>query len=224
VSQTKTDTKEAVKPAVKFDQNKAPLAIIPGEPLFQVAWAVYKILSSNNPSTWPGTEQARLLLLNASLVQSYQWINRVDTIDGIDARAFAAANKLIAMELDYYARERKEEHPAFLAAFEQIKNLKLEHPPVVIVPHWAITQVALVLGFGATKYGMDNYKAGFEARRLASAPLRHQLQSISESPLDPESGIDHRAHAVCGDLMSLETSHLETLKDDRFIPQTKEKK
>lgn len=89
-------------------------------------------------------------------------------------------------------------------------------PRLDLISWPAIWEVAKVLGFGAQKYDSWNWIEGIEYSRLVAAVLRHVTAWTSGEDIDPESGISHLAHAMCG-LMFLMTFKLQgrTGLDDR---------
>lgn len=66
----------------------------------------------------------------------------------------------------------------------------------------AIEQVVEVLRFGANKYAPRNWEQGIDYDRLFDAILRHLTAWWSGETYDPETKINHLAHAIC-DLMFL---------------------
>jgi len=87
--------------------------------------------------------------------------------------------------------------------------------PFGLLPTEALRHVAEVLSFGAEKYGTHNWRAGFDHSRLYDAALRHIFSFIDGEDLDPESGKEHIAHAICGLMMLLESRSKGYGKDDR---------
>lgn len=80
-----------------------------------------------------------------------------------------------------------------------------EKPRTDLIPPSAILEVARVLGHGAKKYAPDNWKKVPDLRsRYLGAALRHIFQSMEGQELDPDSGMDHLAHAVCSLLFVME--------------------
>jgi len=71
---------------------------------------------------------------------------------------------------------------------------------------WAGTeQVVRVLGYGANKYGAENWrKIEAAERRYFSAALRHLAAHARGEKLDSESGLPHLAHAAASLLFLLE--------------------
>lgn len=89
--------------------------------------------------------------------------------------------------------------------------------PMSLLPFDALKGVAHVLGFGAKKYGANNWKKGLDYSRVMDAALRH-ISSFNEGEdMDSESGLHHIDHAIC-ELLFLRwyTIHKPSL-DDRYI-------
>lgn len=81
----------------------------------------------------------------------------------------------------------------------------------------AVQEAAKVLAFGVKKYpDPDNWAKVENARkRYHDALLRHSAASCSGEKLDPESGLQHTAHAAC---CALFLTAIELLnKDDRVL-------
>jgi len=78
-------------------------------------------------------------------------------------------------------------------------------PLMGAVPPNALLAVAKVLTFGAQKYGRDNWHQveNLETRYMDAA-LRHINAHQRGEQLDPESGENHLAHAVCSLMFILE--------------------
>lgn len=78
-------------------------------------------------------------------------------------------------------------------------------PLMGAVPPNALLAVAKVLTFGAQKYGRDNWQLVDNAEtRYMDAALRHINAYQRGEQLDPESGENHLAHAVCSLMFILE--------------------
>lgn len=90
-------------------------------------------------------------------------------------------------------------------------------PRISLIPRCAIEQEAKVLTLGAEKYAVDNWRGGFEWRRLIDATLRHVLAFADGENDDPETHQSHLAHARCelGFLMEHVEHRLGT--DDRYV-------
>lgn len=74
-----------------------------------------------------------------------------------------------------------------------------------LLPVRALELVARVLGFGARKYGVDNWRLVEDARRrYYAAALRHMFAWWAGEQLDPDTGVSHLAHAACCVLFLLE--------------------
>ncbi len=67
-----------------------------------------------------------------------------------------------------------------------------------LLPIAPIEQLVKILGFGAKKYGDNNWQTleNFEDRYYAAA-LRHITKWRKGSIKDEESGLPHLAHAMC---------------------------
>ena len=86
-------------------------------------------------------------------------------------------------------------------------------PRMDLLPPRALLAVGSVLGFGAEKYGKDNWK---EVENLDSrynaAGLRHQVQHMAGERLDRESNLPTLAHAICCLMFRLEIELVEIEK------------
>ena len=81
--------------------------------------------------------------------------------------------------------------------------------PLSLIPPEAMNQIAEVLGFGAEKYGANNWRDdahNTQWSRSYSSLLRHLNAFWSGEDIDPESGLSHLAHAAtqCMILMQLQ--------------------
>lgn len=98
-------------------------------------------------------------------------------------------------------------------------------PPMDLLPYSTLLEVAKVLGYGANKYtteegsGRHNWRKGFEYSRLHAAALRHIGAWGEGEDLDPESGINHIAHALCCLMFLLEHQIKGYGVDDRYPKQ-----
>ena len=66
-----------------------------------------------------------------------------------------------------------------------------------------VLDIGKVMGFGAVKYGDNNWKEGegLKPDRVYAALQRHLLAYQGGELLDPESGMSHLAHAGCNLMM-----------------------
>lgn len=74
---------------------------------------------------------------------------------------------------------------------------------IELLPFDALEEVAQVMTFGATKYGDRNWELGFKWTRLIGSTLRHLFAWSRGEDKDPESGLNHMAHAACNVLFLL---------------------
>lgn len=90
-------------------------------------------------------------------------------------------------------------------------------PPLSLLPRAALEAEAMVLAYGANKYGRDNWRLGMDHSRLLDACLRHIVAYAEGEDVDPESGLSHLAHARCGlgFLLHYRTAGVGT--DDRVV-------
>lgn len=79
-----------------------------------------------------------------------------------------------------------------------------------------LEEVAHVLGFGAQKYGMWNFKNGHQLSRLISAALRHITQFNEGQDLDEETKRSHLAHATCCLMFAFYNLNNKPENDDRW--------
>lgn len=89
-------------------------------------------------------------------------------------------------------------------------------PMVQLLSPIAMTEIAKVMTFGATKYGANNWREGIAWTRVVGAVLRHIFAWLGGQDLDPETGISHLAHASCGLMFLLEYEETRKDKDDRY--------
>lgn len=103
-----------------------------------------------------------------------------------------------------------------MAKFDQDK------PPIHLLPTKALQDAAYVFGFGASKYGENNWRKDLNKMpysRHYSSIMRHLLAFHSGEDIDPESGLNHLDHAMT-QIMILKTTYdfanLEEV-DDRYV-------
>lgn len=78
-------------------------------------------------------------------------------------------------------------------------------PRLELVPPKALLAVGAVLGYGAVRYGAENWRRVEHAEsRYLGAALRHVLAHLDGERVDPDSGKPHLAHAACSLLFVLE--------------------
>ena len=71
-----------------------------------------------------------------------------------------------------------------------------DKPDYSLVPFGALDEVVKVLTHGAKKYDRFNWEK-VDAVRYQAAALRHISAYMQGEKYDPETGINHMAHAVC---------------------------
>lgn len=88
--------------------------------------------------------------------------------------------------------------------------------PVNLLPREGLEQIAKVLGFGAQKYDAHNWRKGMDWSRLIAAAQRHIIAFNEGEDIDPESGLNHLAHAGCCIMFLLDYFKNHKDKDDRY--------
>jgi hypothetical protein len=76
-------------------------------------------------------------------------------------------------------------------------------PDYSLLPFGAVDEVVKVLTYGAKKYDRFNWEH-VEDIRYQAAALRHISSYMQGEKYDPETGINHLAHAVCSLLFLVE--------------------
>jgi len=71
-----------------------------------------------------------------------------------------------------------------------------DKPDYSLVPFGALDEVVKVLTHGAKKYDRFNWEK-VDAERYKAAALRHISAYMQNEKYDPETGINHMAHAIC---------------------------
>lgn len=84
-------------------------------------------------------------------------------------------------------------------------GLKLDQdkPRFGLVPAKALTEVTKVLTYGARKYSAENWRH-VDMARYFDASQRHLWAYKGGQELDPESGMNHLAHAICSLMFMLQ--------------------
>lgn len=84
-----------------------------------------------------------------------------------------------------------------------------------LLPPGALWEISRVMEFGARKYSDNNWCQGADWSRYIAALERHILAWKTGEDNDPESGINHLAHAGCCLLYLLEYHKSGIGTDDR---------
>lgn len=85
-----------------------------------------------------------------------------------------------------------------------------------LLPFDALDEVAIVLAYGAKKYGDRNWEKGMAWGRMLAAALRHLAAWASGIERDDESKLPHLSHAACCVLMLLALHKRQVGDDDRL--------
>lgn len=97
-----------------------------------------------------------------------------------------------------------------------------DKPNMSLLSSIAITELTKVLDFGAKKYSSHNWRKGISSTRLIAAALRHLFAYLGGETCDPETGLNHVAHAMCCCMFLLELVVTHPKLDDRFVVQEAE--
>ena len=89
-------------------------------------------------------------------------------------------------------------------------------PRMDLISPEALTQLAKVLTFGATRYDAHNWRKGMDWSRLIAAAMRHLNAFNKGEDLDPESGLPHPAHVMACMSFLLEYMAMGSGVDDRY--------
>lgn len=100
-------------------------------------------------------------------------------------------------------------------------------PQLSLIPPAALIEIAKILGFGAQKYGPNNWREDggkTEWSRTYSSIQRHLTSFWDGEDTDPESGMNHLAHAATQIIILMQHQmdghhHM----DDRYKPDTRPK-
>lgn len=80
---------------------------------------------------------------------------------------------------------------------EAVKHDQGKYDPTMLSVEM-LELVSKVRMFGAKKYARGNWKKGFKQTRSLAAALRHIFAYMNGEDNDPESGLSHLGHAICG--------------------------
>ena len=84
-----------------------------------------------------------------------------------------------------------------------------------LLPVRPLLDIGKVLTFGAKKYSERNWEKGLAWHRAYGATLRHLFAWWNGETYDPETGLNHLAHALCEIMFLLEFSYTHVEMDDR---------
>jgi len=88
-------------------------------------------------------------------------------------------------------------------------------PAVAQIPPAFILELGKVMAYGEGKYGRDNWKVGTNWSEYYSSAMRHLLAFWDGEVKDPETTLDHLAHAATNIMMLWYYYDNELGNDDR---------
>jgi hypothetical protein len=94
-----------------------------------------------------------------------------------------------------------------------------DKPQLQLVPAFPLLEISRVFGFGAKKYGQNNWRRDADLygwTRHYCSIQRHLNAWIDGEDLDPESGMPHLAHATTQLMILLQLTKDAPQCDDRF--------
>ena len=100
-----------------------------------------------------------------------------------------------------------------------------EKPPLQLIPTHALVQAAKVFGFGASKYGENNWRndiSKYGWTRHYGSIQRHLTAWNDGEDLDPESGLPHLAHAMTQLMILLQVVKEAPDCDNRYKNNSKQ--
>jgi hypothetical protein len=108
-----------------------------------------------------------------------------------------------------------------LKKLRSVKN-DTDKPDLSLLTPELVEGVARVRQFGAKKYGRHNNRlTGFSYCRTIASVLRHVFALLRGEDNDPESGLPHEFHAICGlEQLALDKKY-HPEHDDRYKPEQK---
>jgi hypothetical protein len=88
--------------------------------------------------------------------------------------------------------------------------------PMDLIPTAPLLEIARVLDYGKQKYSAQNWRKGLAWSRVYAAAQRHLLKWNAGETTDPETGLNHLAHAAVNILFLLEYTNSRPEFDDRY--------
>lgn len=96
------------------------------------------------------------------------------------------------------------------------KKFDTGKPRMELLSTEALTQMANVMAYGATKYGDQNWRGGLAWSRVIGAAMRHLTAFNGGKDIDEETGLSHIAHLACCAMFLIEYEKTHKELDDRY--------
>lgn len=101
--------------------------------------------------------------------------------------------------------------------YEKLVKNREGKAPLSMIPTLPLILVADVLKLGAAKYQRDLWRTQpMQHTHEIDSVLRHILAFNEGEDLDPETGLNHIAHAICRLMFLLERFHTHPELDNRY--------
>lgn len=85
-----------------------------------------------------------------------------------------------------------------------------------LIPAYALEQLAAIYTMGSKKYDDNNWRKGMKWTRIFGALMRHAWAWYRGQDIDPESGLNHMAHASWNCFTLVEYARIRPEFDDRI--------
>lgn len=103
------------------------------------------------------------------------------------------------------------------AGYERLVKNRENKPPLSMLPTLPLQEVGRVLQFGAKKYQRDLWRTQpMDHTHEIDSILRHILAFNEGEDNDPETGLNHIAHAICRAMFLLERFYTHPHLDNRY--------
>jgi hypothetical protein len=85
----------------------------------------------------------------------------------------------------------------------------------------SLTEMLLVLEFGAEKYAPNNWRKGLHREEILESVQRHLIELFENKEMDGESKLHHMGHIMCNAMFYLHHAKNGTFSKERANPFNK---
>jgi hypothetical protein len=89
-------------------------------------------------------------------------------------------------------------------------------PQLSLIPFQSLAKIADVRKFGVNKYGDDTCWKTVAQKDFLDATLRHVFKHLSGDTIDPESGLEHLAHAATSLILAMSVDEVQLEKEGYY--------